>query len=127
MGCDKGRTELIDVTGAALTLIVQQDVFRHAVHTVTMVIEVRTLVGPVSVVEHEGVHRDHHAVLGGAMLIWSPRAIGPIKKCDGMIEEFRPAGAIRLLVTLDLPAPRVGLKKEADAALEEVTSLEIRL
>src|SRR5437667_1772274 len=42
-----------------------------------------------------------------------------------MIVEVRPAGAERLLVTLDLPAPRARLKKEADAALEEMARLHL--
>ena len=62
MGSDKLRAELINIA-AVLTLIIQQDVFRDARGVVTMVIEVRTLIGPESIIEHESVHADHHAVL----------------------------------------------------------------
>src|SRR5437762_8160860 len=41
-----------------------------------------------------------------------------------MIEEIRPAGAKRLLVPLDLSAPRARLEQETDVALQEMTRLE---
>ena len=100
MGSDKCSTELINVTGV-LTLIRQENVFRHAPNIVAMTVEVRALIGPVSVIEHERVHRDHYAELGSAMLLSCPRAIRPIKKCNGVIVEFRPARAVGLLVPFD--------------------------
>src|SRR5438132_12685968 len=64
---EKGSTELINITSAGLTLIVQKDVFRHAPYIVAMVGKViRALVGPVSVIEHKCVHRNHDDELGGA-------------------------------------------------------------
>src|SRR5437867_4293465 len=69
---EKGGTELINIT-TILTLIVQQDVFGHARCVVAMVVEVRALVGPVSIIEHESVHRDHDAELRRAVRFWSPR------------------------------------------------------
>src|SRR6266542_607981 len=66
---DKVVAECINVTAAVLALIVQQDVFRCARRALAVVVEVRTFIGPVSIIEHESVHRDHHAVLGGAVCL----------------------------------------------------------
>src|SRR5204863_8009103 len=112
---DKFGAELINVATRGLTLIVQQGVFRVVRHISTMIGEVRTLICPVSVIEHERVHRNHHAVLGAATR--SGRVSLVVKKCDCMIVKVRPACAERLLVTLDLPSPRVRITKKADVAL----------
>ena len=42
-----------------------------------------------------------------------------------MIVEVHTAGAERLIVTLDLAAPRAGLEEKADVALEELTGLHL--
>src|SRR5437667_7681557 len=118
-GIDKFLAELINRASRVLTLIVQQLVFRVVLRISTMIVEVRTLIGPISIIEHKRVHCDHDAVLGAATRCgWID---GVIEKCDCMIVKVRPARAVRLLVTLDFPAPRARLKQKADAALEEMT------
>src|SRR5437762_13914512 len=90
-GSDEFRAEFVNVASGVLTLIVQQDVFRHAVDAVIMAIEMRTLIGPVRVVEHESIHRNHDAVLGTATrCVWVARVI---KKIDRVVVEVRSACA----------------------------------
>src|ERR1051326_922157 len=117
---DKLLAERIDVA-IVLTLIVQQNIFRYGTGALAVIVEVRALVGPQTIIKQEGVHCTKDAGLRCAS---RNRSIGVVRRVHegaGVIDEIRSGPAERRQARGVRPS--AGLEDIADVALKEVATL----